>query len=43
MVSLDGIDFRILTLTKKWFSHKFKGTGMRYELGIAIDSRDIVN
>lgn len=44
-VSLDGTDFRIFEQTpfnKKWFSHKFKGPGLRYEIGISIHSGDIV-
>ena len=27
---------------KKWYSHKFKGPGVRYEIGVAIKSGDIV-
>ena len=28
--------------SKKWFSHKFKGPGLRYEIGISIKKGDIV-
>lgn len=44
-VSLDGTDFRIrepIPFNKKWFSHKFKGPGIRYEIGICIQSGEIV-
>lgn len=44
-VSLDGTDFRICEpqpFNKKWFSHKFKAAGARYEIGISIGNGDIV-
>ncbi|KAG9404512.1 hypothetical protein AC1031_004720 [Aphanomyces cochlioides] len=44
-VSLDGTDFRILEPTPfdaKWFSHKFKGAGLRYEIGLCIHTGHIV-
>jgi hypothetical protein len=44
-VSLDGTDFEIYEKTpfdRKWFSHKFKGPGLRYEIGLSIYSGDIV-
>lgn len=44
-VSLDGTDFRIREpqpFNKKWYSHKFKGPGIRYEIGISIVEGDIV-
>jgi len=44
-VSLDGSDFRIYEPTPfdtKWFSHKFKGPGIRYEVGLNISTGDIV-
>lgn len=44
-VSLDGTDCRIQEPTpfnKKWFSHKTKGPGIRYEIGISIGKGDIV-
>lgn len=44
-VSLDGIDFRIQEPTifdKKWFSHKFNGPGIRYEVGLSISNGYIV-
>lgn len=43
--SLDGVDFRILEPTpfdSKWFSHKFKGPGLRYEIGLCIRTGHIV-
>ena len=44
-ISLDGTDFKILEPTEfdpKWWSHKFNGPGLRYEIGISIRSGDIV-
>lgn len=38
-VSLDGTDFRIREpqpFDRKWYSHKFKTAGIRYEIGISI-------
>jgi len=40
-VSIYGTDFRIsepLPFNKKWFSHKFRGAGLRYEVGLCIES-----
>lgn len=44
-VSLDGTDFRIQEpkpFSKKWFSHKFKAAGIRYEIGLSIGNADVV-
>ena len=44
-VTVDGTDFRIWEPTPfsaSWYSHKFHGAGVRYEVVIAIDSGDIV-
>lgn len=44
-VSLDGTDFRIrepFPFDRKWYSHKFKAAGIRYEIGISIESGDVV-
>jgi len=44
-VSVDGTDFRIEEQTpfdKAWFSHKFKGPGLRYEVGVCIQTGHIV-
>lgn len=44
-VTLDGTDFKIMEPTvfsPKWFSHKFHGPGVRYEVGLSIGSADIV-
>jgi hypothetical protein len=38
-VIVDGTDFRInepTDFSTKWFSHKFKGPGLRYEVAISI-------
>lgn len=43
--SLDGIDFKInepVPFSAKWYSHKFKGPGLRYEIGLNIKTGDIV-
>lgn len=45
LVSVDGTDFRIYQwkpFWKGWYSHKFKGPGVRYEVGVCIRSGDIV-
>ena len=42
---MDGNDFFIqepTTFSKSWYSHKFRGAGLRYEVGIAIQTGDIV-
>lgn len=31
-----------MPFNKKWYSHKFKGPGIRYEIGICIQSGEIV-
>lgn len=44
-LSLDGTDFRILEPSEfdpKWWSHKFNGPGLRYEIAICIRTGDIV-
>ena len=44
-MSIDGTDFRICEpspFSAKWYSHKFHGPGLRYELGICIRTGDIV-
>lgn len=43
--SVDGTDFRICEpspFNPRWFSHKFKGPGVRYEIGLNIQTGDIV-
>ncbi len=43
--SLDGLDLPILEPTPfspKWFSHKFRGAGVRYEIALNIRTEDIV-
>ncbi|EFX70022.1 hypothetical protein DAPPUDRAFT_113096 [Daphnia pulex] len=45
LVSIDGVDFRIMEpspFNPKWYSHKFHGPGLRYELAICIQTGDIV-
>ena len=44
-VTIDGTDFRILEprpFSRSWFSHKFKGPGVRYEIGVSIATGWIV-
>ena len=45
-MSLDGTDFRIHepgpVLDPRWWSHKFNGPGIRYELAISIKTGEIV-
>ena len=44
-MSVDGTDFRInepKPFSRKWFSHKFRGAGLRYEVAVAIQSGHIV-
>ena len=44
LLSVDGTDFLInepIPFSKDWFSHKFKGAGLRYEVAIAIQSGDL--
>lgn len=42
---MDGVDFKIFEQTpfnRKWFSHKFKGPGLRYEIALCIRTGNIV-
>ena len=42
---MDGTDFRIQEpspFSTSWYSQKFRGAGLRYEVGIAIQTSDIV-
>lgn len=44
-VSVDGTDFRIqepIPFDPMWYSHKFKTAGVRYEVGVAVHTGDIV-
>lgn len=46
MVTVDGRDFQIYEPTPfspGWYSHKFKGSGLRYEVALAISTGDIVH
>ena len=45
MVSIDGVHFRIMEpslFNPKWYSHKFHGPGLRYDLAICIRTGNIV-
>jgi DDE superfamily endonuclease len=42
---VDGVDFPIFEPQKfdrQWYSHKFKGPGIRYEVAVCIQTGDIV-
>ena len=41
-MTVDGTDFRIAEKGKAFFSHKFKKSGLRYEVAISILGGDIV-
>ena len=44
-MTVDGTDFQIYEPTpfsKKWYSHKFAGAGLRYEVAVCIQTGDIV-
>jgi hypothetical protein len=46
MLTVDGTDYEInepSPFSSRWFSHKFKGPGLRYEVGISINGGDIVH
>ena len=49
LISVDGVDFEIREpfpyekeWSKRWYSSKFKGPGLRYEIGLSILGGDIV-
>lgn len=45
LVTVDGVDFHIpepIPFSTEWYSHKFGGPGLRYELGVAVNTGDIV-
>lgn len=44
-MTIDGTDFRIqqpAPYSTTWYSHKFEGPGVRYEVGVCIQTGDIV-
>jgi DDE superfamily endonuclease len=44
-MTVDGTDFRIqepVPFCSKWYSHKFNGPGLRYEVGVCIQTGWIV-
>ena len=44
--TVDGTDFRILepkTFSPDWYSHKYKGPGLRYEIAVSISQGYIVS
>jgi hypothetical protein len=44
-VTVDGTDLQIYEPTpfsKKWYSHKFRAAGLRYEVAVCIQTGDIV-
>ena len=46
MVTVDGTDFKISDpspFSSGWYSHKFKGPGVRYEVALSINGGDIAH
>ena len=46
MCTVDGTDFQIMEpspFSPQWYSHKFKGPGVRYEVALSINGGDIVH
>ena len=41
-MSVDGTDFRVKRKGKRWYSHKYKKGGVRYEVALCILTGDIV-
>jgi len=44
-ISVDGRDFSIQEpspFDRKWYSHKFKGAGVWYEVGVCLQTGDII-
>ena len=42
LISVDGTDFSIQEYGRKFYSHKFKKSGLRYEVGVSIIKGEIV-
>ena len=42
MVSVDATDCRVEEHGRQWYSHKFKASGVRYEIAVSIKNGDIV-
>ncbi len=45
LISVNGTDFRIrepTVFSPKWFSYKFKGGGLCYEVGLLLETGDIM-
>jgi hypothetical protein len=43
-MTVDGTDFQIqepIPFNRKWYSHKYKAAGVRYEVGVCIQTGDI--
>ena len=44
-VSVDGTDFKIqepIPFNRTWYSHKFKGAGLRYEIAVSFKTCEVV-
>ena len=44
-MTVDGVDFPIeepIPFDRQWYSHKFHGAGLRYEMAVCIQTGDIV-
>jgi DDE superfamily endonuclease len=45
-MTVDGTDFQIqepIPFSSKWYSHKYKGPGIRYEVAVSIRGGDLVH
>ena len=42
LISVDGTDFRVAENGRKFYSHKFKKSALRYEIGLCILTGDVV-
>jgi hypothetical protein len=42
MVSVDGTDCRVEESGRQWYSHKFKGSGVHYEVAVSMKAGHIV-
>jgi hypothetical protein len=43
LVTLDGTDMPVeMTFSEKFMSHKFKGNGLKYEVGVCIATGHVI-
>ncbi len=41
LLSVDGVDFKVPNHGRAYYSHKFKGSGLYYKVGLSIQKGDI--